>query len=59
MRGLRAYGGHSVSFSWDEASVTGAVTAGCEGEILLRCFGAERRIVARAGERVEFAFERR
>ena len=59
VRGMRAYGGHSVSFSWDGTSVTGAVTAGCEGEILLRCFGAERRIAARAGERVEFAFERR
>ncbi|MDD6032904.1 MAG: glycoside hydrolase family 95 protein [Oscillospiraceae bacterium] len=56
--GLRAYGGHVVSVSWNEQSVTGSVTAGTDGELLLRCFGAEQQVTVKAGEQVSFAFRR-
>ena len=58
IRGMRAYGGHIVSAKWDEQSVSGSVTAGKDGEILLRCFGKEQKISAKAGETVSFAFKR-
>lgn len=56
--GMHAYGGHVVSAKWDEKSVTGTVTAGKDGEILLRCFGAEQKVSAKAGETIPFAFKR-
>lgn len=56
--GMHAYGGHVVSAKWDEESVTGTVTAGKDGDILLRCFGAEQKVSAKAGETIPFAFKR-
>ena len=57
--GMRAYGGHTVSAKWDAGTVTGSVTAGSDGELLLRCFGQEQKVSAKAGETIPFSFMRK
>lgn len=57
--GLRAYGGHRVSISWDASRITGSIEPARDENMLLRCFGHELSVDARAGQSFDFSFERR
>lgn len=58
-QGMRAYGGHIVSVSWDEEHAEGNIIAGKDGEIRLRCAGREKKVFLKAGESAMFDFKRR
>lgn len=54
--GLRAYGGHEVSASWNEEAVCGSIRAARDAELTLRAYGQEQKISVSAGEIVSFRF---
>ena len=56
--GLRAHGGHEVSVSWDETSLSGSLLPTRDAQLLLRAYGQEQKITVSAGQPAVFHFQR-
>lgn len=56
--GLRAHGGHEVSVSWDETSLSGSLLPARDAQLLLRAYGQEQKITVSAGQPAIFHFQR-
>ena len=56
--GLRAHGGHEVSVSWDEMSLSGSLLPARDAQLLLRAYGQEQKITVSAGQPAVFHFQR-
>lgn len=59
VKGMRVYGGHQVSVTWDEERITGEIQANSDAELKVRCFGVEQKISVKKGESYPFSFARK